>query len=77
MWIQKTPGGKYQFFERYDVGGKKKVISVTLDKNNSHTRKQAQEILYQKIKAIKQKKIPRRELITRGLVEKAVMPSSE
>ena len=62
MWIQKTPGGKYQFFERYTIGKKKKVLSVTLDKNNNRTRKQAQDFLNQKAKAIRQKSDP--DLIT-------------
>lgn len=47
MWAEKTKSGNYKFVERYKdyLTGKEKKASVTLEKNNASTRKQAAEIL--------------------------------
>ena len=56
MWCQQTKSGKYQFFERYkDPYTKKyKVISLTMPRNTSYTRRRAYDILSQRIKLVKQ-----------------------
>lgn len=49
MWIQKQENGKYRFFERFPLPGRKyKTISVTLEKNNAMTRKLAAQLLAEK-----------------------------
>ena len=54
MWIEELKSGKYQFYERYTdyLTGKKRRVSVTLDKNNAQTRKLALQILNEKISNI-------------------------
>ena len=54
MWIQKKPNGKYQFFERYTdpMTGKKKTVSVLLDKNRRVDREAASAALRQRIQAL-------------------------
>lgn len=51
MWQRTAPNGKIQFGENYKdpLSGKWKRVTVTADKNTSHTRKQAQIELDQKI----------------------------
>ena len=51
MWIEELKSGKFQFYERYTdyLTGKKRRVSVTLDKNNVRTRKLALQILNEKI----------------------------
>ena len=52
MWIEETKNGKYKFCERYTdyVTGKKKRVSVTMDKNTPKNRKLALDMLNKKIK---------------------------
>ena len=51
MWVEPLPNGKYKFCERYTDfrTGKVRKVSITLDKDNAHTRKQAQVTLLDKI----------------------------
>lgn len=53
MWIEETKNGKFKFCERYTdyVTGKKKRVSVTMDKNTPKNRKLAIEMLNKKIKS--------------------------
>ena len=70
MWIEETKNGKYKFCERYTdyITGKKKRVSVTMDKNTPKNRKLAMEILNKKINST----IPvvQKELTLGELVEK-------
>lgn len=52
MWVEKQKNGKHKFVERYldHMTGEERKVSVTLEKDNKATRKQAYEILQQKIK---------------------------
>ena len=51
MWIEELANGRFKFVERYNdyLTGKKKKVSVTLDKNTAATRKFAQAELLKKI----------------------------
>ena len=51
MWIEETKNGKYKFCERYTdyITGKKKRVSVTMDKNTPKNRKLAMEMLNKKM----------------------------
>lgn len=50
MWVEQLPNGKFRMAERYTdpLTGKKKKISVTMDKNTSASRKMAMQILNEK-----------------------------
>lgn len=52
MWVEKTKKGKYKYIERYTdpLTGKYRRVSVVLDKNTAQARKQAQNVLSEKIK---------------------------
>lgn len=52
MYSQQTSKGKWRFFESYTdpMTMTRKTVSVTMDKNTSHSRKAAQELLGAKIK---------------------------
>lgn len=52
MWIEKRSKDNYKFVEQYKdpLTGKHKRVSITLDKNTAHTRKQAQAVLEAKIR---------------------------
>lgn len=52
MYAQQTANGKWRFFESYTdpLTMCRKTVSVTLDKNTSHSRKTAQDLLSAKIK---------------------------
>lgn len=51
MWIEKLKTGKYRYAERYiePSSGAYKRVSVTLEKKTAQTKKQAQEILNERI----------------------------
>lgn len=51
MWIEELDNGKFKYVERYTdpVTDKQKRVSITLDRNTSHSRKEAQRILDEKI----------------------------
>ena len=53
MYSQKQPNDSYRFFERYTdyMTGKTKTVSVTLDRNTPQARKQAADMLHDKISA--------------------------
>ncbi|MDW5473263.1 integrase [Limosilactobacillus reuteri] len=44
MWIENLPDGRFKFRERYKdpLTGKSFKVSVTVAKNTTHTRKEAQ-----------------------------------
>ena len=52
MWSQKTPTGKYQYFERYKdpITGKKKTVSLCLDGNRRMDQKAAEQALQERIR---------------------------
>lgn len=51
MYIEKTKNNKYKFIETYtDYFGKRKKVSVTLEKNTKQSQNQAYEILQEKIR---------------------------
>lgn len=51
MYIEKTKNNKFKFIETYtDYFGKRKKVSVTLEKNTKQSQNQAYEILQEKIK---------------------------
>ena len=54
MWIEALPSGKYKARERYKdlLTGKDKIVSVTIDKDTSKTRKAAAEQLRAKIEKL-------------------------
>lgn len=54
MWHTKKPNGSYQYFERYTdpLTGKKRVTSVTLKSNTNSARKQAEMLLFSRIRAL-------------------------
>ena len=47
MWIEETKNGKYKFVEQYTdyITGKKKRVSVTLEKKTAAAKKSAAAIL--------------------------------
>lgn len=47
MWVEKTPAGKYKYVEQYTdyMTGKKKRVSVTLDKDSAAAKRNALQIL--------------------------------
>ncbi len=51
MWVEELKNGKYKFCERYtdELTGKKKKVSITLEKNTASSRKIALEELNEKI----------------------------
>ena len=51
MWIEETKNGKFKFCERYTdyITGKKKRVSVTMDKNTPKNRKLAMDMLNKKM----------------------------
>lgn len=51
MWVEKRATGTYKFVEQYKspLTGKRKRVSVTMDKDTAHTRKEAQAALEAKI----------------------------
>lgn len=50
MWVEELPNGKYKYIERYtDNYGRRKKVSVTLDKNTNQAQKQATLLLFEKI----------------------------
>lgn len=68
MWVEELPSGKYRMVERYTdpMTGKKKKISVTMDRNTPASRKAAQQILNEKSSSA-----PTSKVITfKDLVEK-------
>lgn len=72
MWIEETKSGKYKFVEQYTdyMTGKKKRVSVTLEKNTAATRRTALETLMRMIDE-KQNFPPEKvELTLSDLVEK-------
>ena len=54
MWIENLPDGRFKFRERYKdpLTGKSFKVSVTVAKNTTHTRKEAQIKLDKKITEI-------------------------
>lgn len=52
MWVEKRAKNNFKFVEQYKdpLTDKKKRVSITLDKNTAHTRKQAQTALEAKIR---------------------------
>ena len=50
MWVEQLPNGKFRMVERYTdhMTGKKKKISVTMDRNTPATRKTALQMLNEK-----------------------------
>ena len=72
MWIEELKNGKYKFVERYEdyLTGKTRKVSVTLDKNTTTSRKQAQAALTAKIeKALKKDYAPAKDITLNDLVE--------
>ena len=68
MWVEELPSGKYRMVERFTdpMTGKKKKISVTMDRNTPASRKAAQQILNEKSSSA-----PTSKVITfKDLVEK-------
>lgn len=56
MWVQKTSTGKYQYFERYTepLTGKRRTVSVTLPSASNTSRKTAENVLFSRIRALKE-----------------------
>ena len=52
MYIRQTPTGRYRFAESFPdpLTGRKREVSVTLNRNTTSTRKEAQSILQEKIR---------------------------
>lgn len=52
MWVEMTKEGRYKFSERYEdpMTGKQKKVSITLEKDSRQARKEAEQILAEKIK---------------------------
>lgn len=52
MWVEQTKKGKYKYIERYTdpLTGKYRRVSVVLEKNTRQAKKQAQEIIGDKIR---------------------------
>lgn len=72
MWIEETKNGKYKFVEQYTdyITGKKKRVSVTLEKKTAAAKKSAATILVKMIEE-RQNTPPEKENLTFGeLVEK-------
>ena len=72
MWIEETKNGKYKFVEQYTdyITGKKKRVSVTLEKKTAAAKKNAAAILVKMIEE-KQSALPEKENITFGeLIDK-------
>ncbi len=73
MWVEKQKNGKHKFVERYTdyMTGQEKKVSVTLAKDNKATRKQAYDILQEKIaKKISKSEMQKKELTLAELCEK-------
>lgn len=53
MWIEKTPSGKFKYVEQYTdyMTGKKKRVSVTLEKNTASAKRTALETLTRMIES--------------------------
>ena len=50
MWVEELENGKYKYFERYkDEYGRRKKVSVTLDKNTKQAHNKASRLLLEKI----------------------------
>ncbi len=72
MWIEELKNGKYKFVERYEdyLTGKTRKVSVTLEKNTTSSRKQAQAALAAKIeKALKKDYAPAKDITLKDLVK--------
>lgn len=70
MWSQKTPNGKYQFYERYTdpVTGMKHTVSVRMERDTNATHKAAQKLLSDKIAAKLQAPALTRRMTLRELI---------
>lgn len=58
MWIVQTPSGKYKARERYTdpMTGKKKILTITIDKDTKAARKAAESVLRAKIEELSDRK---------------------
>lgn len=72
MWIEETNSGKYKYVEQYTdyMTGKKKRVSVTMEKNTAATRKTALEVLLRMIEERQSAPKKIEELTFADLVEK-------
>lgn len=72
MWIEKTKSGKYKYIEQYKdyMTGKKKRVSVTLEKNTAAARKTAAETLVRMIDEAQNLPPEKVELTFSELIEK-------
>lgn len=70
MWIKKVPNGKIRYCERYVdyLTGKNKDVCVTYDKDTAKNRKEAMQILQEKIRLATQPK-EKEELTLAQMVE--------
>ena len=58
MWIEALDNGKFKYCERYiDIKGKKRKVTVTLDKNSPRAQNEAARLIYNKIETKKNKQI--------------------
>ena len=53
MWYQKTKNGKYQFIERYKIGGRYKTTSIVMPARTPKYKAKAQSILNERISGFK------------------------
>lgn len=64
MWIEALDNGKFKYCERYiDIKGKKRKVTVTLDKNSPRAQNEAARLIYNKIETKKISKYRRPTLL--------------
>lgn len=72
MWIEKTPSGKFKYVEQYTdyMTGKKKRVSVTLEKDTASAKRTALETLTRMIETRQSTPAESKEITLEELIEK-------
>lgn len=72
MWIEKTPSGKFKYVEQYTdyMTGKKRRVSVTLEKDTAAAKRTALETLTRMIESRQSKPAENKDITLEELIEK-------
>lgn len=72
MWIEKTPSGKFKYVEQYTdyMTGKKKRVSVTLEKDTASAKRTALETLTRMIESRQSEPTENKDITLEELIEK-------
>ena len=70
MWIEKTPSGKFKYVEQYTdyMTGKKKRVSVTLEKDTASAKRTALETLTRMIESRQSEPVESKDITLEELI---------